>query len=291
MAKQKKQKKQKKRKRKNELTAATADRHVLYEASVQCVEADLDFFQRIFRKERKRPLRHLREDFCGTAALAVEFVRRHRDNRALGVDLDQPTLDWGIRQHVSTLGADAERLRLVREDVMNVTEPKVELVAALNFSYQVFKERETLRRYFEVARASLVPDGVLVLDAFGGTEAMEELEEDRDVPASIGAGGRKLPAFTYVWEQAKFNVVNHDMACHIHFEFTDGTRMERAFSYEWRLWMLPELQEIMLEAGFRKAEVYLEGWDEEEEESDGIFRRRTWYDNMAGWVAYVVGWR
>ncbi len=286
-----KNKKQKKRKKKNQLTAEEADRHVLYEASVQCVEADLDFFQRVFRKERGRPLRHLREDFCGTAALATEFVRRNKDNRALGVDLDQPTLDWGLRNHVSTLGSDVERIRLVRDDVMNVTEPKVDLVAALNFSYQVFKDRDTLRRYFKTAYDSLVPDGALVLDAFGGTEAMEELEEDRDVAASIGVGGRKLPAFTYVWEQAKFNVVNHDILCHIHFEFADGTRMERAFTYDWRLWTLPELQELVLEAGFDRAEVYLEGWDEEEEESDGVFRRRTQYDNMAGWVAYVVGWR
>lgn len=92
-----KKNRKKKRKRKNELTAATADRHILYEASVQCVEADIDFFLRIFRKTRSRPLRNLREDFCGTAALATDFIRRHKENRAVGVDLDQPTLDWGFR--------------------------------------------------------------------------------------------------------------------------------------------------------------------------------------------------
>ena len=281
----------KKRKSKNQLTAANADRHILYEASVQCVEADLDFFQRVFRKQRGRPLRHLREDFCGTAALATEFVRRHRDNYAVGVDLDQPTLDWGLQHHVSTLGADTDRLRLVRDDVMNVSSPTVDLVAALNFSYSVFKDRAVLRRYFQTAFDSLRPDGALVLDAFGGTEAMETLEEERDVPPFIGPNGKKLPAFTYVWEQAKFNAINHDILCHIHFRFDDGTEMKRAFTYDWRLWMLPELQEVLLEVGFKTAEVFLEGWDEDEDDSDGVFRRRTHYDNMAGWVAYVVGWR
>jgi hypothetical protein len=67
--------------------------------------------------------------------------------------------------------------------------------------------------------------------------------------------------------------------------------MERAFTYDWRLWTLPELQEILLEAGFQDAEVYMEGWDDEADEADGIFRRRTRFDNMAGWVGYVVGYR
>ena len=291
MAEKKKQKKPKKTGEKTRLTAATADRHVLYEASVQCVEADLDFFERIFRKRRRRPLRRLREDFCGTAALATEFVRHHRKNQALGVDLDRPTLDWGIRHHVSGLGEDAERLHLVCDDVRNVSAPKMELTAALNFSYSVFHTRDELRRYFRAAHDSLTPDGVFVLDAFGGTDAMETLKEDRKIPASIGPDGRKLPAFTYVWEQASFNVVDHRIRCHIHFRFADGSKLKRAFTYDWRLWTLPELQEILLEAGFSEAEVYLEGWDDERDESDGVFRRRTHYENMAGWVGYVVGWR
>ncbi len=271
------------------LSAATADRHLLYEASVQCVEADLDFFERTFRKKRKRPLRHLREDFCGTAALACEFIRRHPGNRALGVDLDRPTLDWGIHHHVSRLGADRDRLALLCEDVRNVREPKVELVAALNFSYSVFKSRDDLRGYFRGVRESLTGDGLFVLDAFGGSDAMEELEEDRKVAPSLTPDGGKLPGFTYVWDQARFNVIDHHILCHIHFKFKDGTRMKRAFTYDWRLWTLPELQEVMLEAGFARAEVYLEGWDDEIDEADGVFRRRKHYDNQAGWVGYVVG--
>ena len=47
----------------------------------------------------------------------------------------------------------------------------------------------------------------------------------------------------------------------------------------------------MREAGFSKAEVYMEGWDDDEDEADGIFRRRTYFENMAGWVGYVVGTR
>jgi cyclopropane fatty-acyl-phospholipid synthase-like methyltransferase len=273
------------------LTAATADRHLLYEASVQCVEADLDFFERVFHNKRGRSPRLLKEDFCGTSALACQFVKQHSENRAWGVDLHQPTLDWGRGRHVARLGEDRDRVTLVRDNVLNVTRPKVEIVCALNFSYSVFKTRDELRAYFKTARNSLTDDGIFVLDCFGGTEAMEKSTEDRKIPASISIEGKNLPAFTYVWDQARFNVVNHDILCHIHFKFQDGTVMKRAFTYNWRLWTLPELQELILEAGFSKAEVYMEGWDDEEDEADGIYRRRRNFENMAGWVGYVVGIR
>jgi SAM-dependent methyltransferase len=279
----------KKKNGKIKLTAATADRHILYQASVQCVEADLDFFDRLAKKKLGRPFRQLKEDFCGTAALAVEFVQRHPRNRAWGVDLHEPTLDWGRKHNLSRLGDATERVTLIQDDVLHVNEPKVDLVAALNFSYSVFKSRETLRNYFKNARASLVDGGIFVLDTFGGTEAMEEMDEDRKIPASIGFDGLKIPAFTYVWDQARFNTITHDILCHIHFKFSDGTMMKRAFTYDWRFWTLPEIQELMLEAGFSSAEVYMEGWDDDEDEADGIYRRRTYFENIAGWVGYMIG--
>jgi cyclopropane fatty-acyl-phospholipid synthase-like methyltransferase len=273
------------------LTAATADKHILYEASVQCVEADLAFFERVFRKKRGRSPRLLKEDFCGTSALACQFVKQHPENRAWGVDLHKPTLDWGRARHVARLGEDRDRVTLVQDNVLHVTQPKVEIVCALNFSYFVFKTREALRAYFRTAHSSLAGDGIFVLDCFGGTEAMESSTEDRRIPASISIEGKNLPAFTYIWDQARFNVINHDILCYIHFKFSDGTMMKRAFTYDWRLWTLPELQELLLEAGFSSAEVYMEGWDDKEDEADGIYRRRRTFENMAGWVGYVVGIR
>ena len=172
------------------MTAATADRHVLYEAAVQCVDADLDFFTRVFKRHRGRPLRRLREDFCGTAHLACEFVKRHRDNLAWGVDLHEPTLNWGIRHHVLPLGKAAERITLIRDDVRTARTPNMDAVAALNFSYQVFKTRDELRGYFRAARAALAPDGIFFLDAFGGTEAVDELLETRKIDPFPGPDGR-----------------------------------------------------------------------------------------------------
>ena len=51
------------------------DRHALYEAAVQGVEYDLDFFQRVHRALNGRAFTRFREDFCGTAAMACAWRR------------------------------------------------------------------------------------------------------------------------------------------------------------------------------------------------------------------------
>jgi hypothetical protein len=110
------------------------------------------------------------------------------------------------------------------------------------------------------------------------------------VPAGRDPDGTSLPAFRYIWEQASFSAIDHRIVCHIHFEV--GTRrLRRAFSYHWRLWTLPELCELLEEAGFRESRVYVEGWDDEDDEPDGVFRLRKRLDNEGGWISYVVGLR
>lgn len=265
-------------------------RHLLYTAAVQSVETDLDFMQRVYRKERGgQRFRRLREDFCGTAALACEWVRRNPKNWAWGVDLDRATLDWGQTHYVPRLGRAARRLRFLCSDVLEVREPKVDVVVAQNFSYSVFKQREQLQQYFRRVRRSLLPGGMFFLDAFGGTESIIAISETRRIAVSTALDGSRVSAFTYVWEQARFNPIDHHIVCHIHFKLGGGIKLNRAFTYDWRLWTLPELRELLLDSGFEAAEVYVEGWDEKEEDTDGIYRRRTRFENDAGWVAYVIG--
>ncbi len=285
----KKKEKDKKKKKRKQAKPLVRDRHLLYSASVQSADADLDFFQRVYKRKRGERFTTIREDFCGTALLACEFVRRNPQNRAIGIDLDRETLNWGRERYVPVLGKAAARLTLIEGDVLDSGHAKADVIAALNFSYNVFKMRDPLREYFRAVRKAMTPGGMFFLDAFGGTEAMEEDEENRKIPSSTAFDGTKVPKFTYIWEQAAFNPVNHDILCHIHFKLGDGTRIRRAFTYDWRLWTLPELQELMLEAGFAASEVYVEGWDDDEDDTDGIFRRRKRFENQCGWVAYVVG--
>jgi len=267
--------------------ARLPDKHHLYSASVQCPEADLRFCARVFRREFGRAPRTLREDFCGTALLACEFVRRGARHQAWGVDLHRETLDWGRAHWVPRLGPAAGRLHLVCRDVQDARTPRVDVVVALNFSYSVFKTRARLGAYFRAARAALGSRGLFVLDAWGGSETMGTIVEPRRIPAETAFDGTRVPAFTYVWEQARFNPVDHHIECHIHFR-RGAQRVRRAFSYDWRLWTLPELRELLIEAGFRAAEVYVEGWNHDDDEGDGIFLRKRRFANDLSWVAYVV---
>ena len=264
------------------------DLHYLYEASVQGVGTDLDFAARIFKKRNGRKPNDLREDFCGTAALACEWVKRSPKHRAWGVDIDRPTLDWGVAHNVTQLTPQAGELNLLCADVLKVKTPPVDLVMALNFSYCVFKTRDLVRTYFKQVRKALKKDGLFIMDIYGGTEAVGTKLEPRKVDAFTFADGTKVPSFKYIWDQAEYNVIDHHVVNYIHFNIPGIGKIEKAFTYDWRLWTLPELQELLIEAGFKSAEIYLHGWTKDCE-SDDIYRRRTSYENALGWVAYVVG--
>ncbi len=265
------------------------DRHHLYELSVQNVDADLDFGEKVYRRRHGKAPLLLREDFCGTALLSCVWVRRRPENRALGVDSDAGTLERASKRNVAVLGRGAERLELACRDVSSLTRPRADLTMALNFSYWVWKTRPEMLAYFRVARAALRPGGILVLDLFGGTEAAVVSQEEREVEADSCFDGTRVPAFTYIWDQASFNPISHDFQCSIHFRLEDGTLLRQAFHYDWRFWMLPELRELLAEAGFARSEVYMDDWDEEQADSNGIFRRRRDFDNEGVWVGYLVG--
>jgi len=266
------------------------DIHWLYEASVQNVDTDLDFGKRVYAKHWKRKPLTVREDFCGTAKLAARWVQRNKQHEAWGIDFHQPTLEWGIRNNVSGLTEkQKQRLYLICGDVLEAETPQVDMAFALNFSFCVFKQRDTLRRYYNRVLDSLNDEGIFVMDIYGGTESVMAKSDDvREIPGFTTPEGIKIPDFDYIWEQADYNPINHDTTCHIHFKVPGHGKIKKAFTYEWRLWTLMEIQEILLEAGFSKAEVYLHDFDDNGE-SDEIFRLRKTYENVQGWVAYVVG--
>ncbi|MCG8403810.1 MAG: class I SAM-dependent methyltransferase [Phycisphaerales bacterium] len=260
------------------LTAKTADKHVLYQKSVQSPEAEVDFFTRIYKKRYGKLPTRFREDFCGTALISCDWVRRKKDNHAYGVDLHQPTLDWGRRHNLSRLTESVrERVHLVQDNVLHVTEPKVHVVGAFNFSYFIFKELRELEAYFKTVRRSLAPEGLFVLDAYGGYEAQQEMEEETT-----------HNGFTYVWDQAKYNPINDHTVCHIHFKFPDGSMLKRAFTYDWRLWTLGGIQDALIGAGFGATEVYWEGSDKDGD-GNGVYRKCKKAENTPGWNAYIIG--
>ncbi len=266
------------KKRKKSSLARRADRYDLYQRSVQEPECEVDFFDEVYRSiHRRRPI-VLREDFCGTFAVACDWVRRP-GRRAVAVDIDPEPLAWGREHNLAALGRVArERLTIRQRDVRTVADEKADVLCAENFSYWIFQTRDALRTYFEFARQNLAEGGIFVLDLMGGPDCYVEKHPDR----------RKLDGFTYLWELESFDPIDHAAVHHIHFQFRDGSRMKRAFTYRWRFWTIPEIREILAEAGFRSSTVYWEGTDKKTGEGDGVWKPATKATADPSWVAYVV---
>jgi SAM-dependent methyltransferase len=268
-----------KRKKKATTTLADkADRYALYERSVQAPDVDAGFAVDVFRSEfRKRPTR-LREDFCGTAAVCCEWVKLHAGNRAWGVDLDPEPLDWGTRHNVQALAKrQQQRVRLIEGDVRMTATPSVDVVMAQNFSYFLFPDRPTLLRYFRSVRRQLDDHGIFILDMYGGPEALRAQIEETD-----------YDDFTYCWDQDDFDPVTRQARCFIHFEFPDGSRLDEAFRYEWRMWTIPELREVLDDAGFTATEVWWEGTDPVTGEGDGEYTPVEHAEADDAWICYLV---
>jgi hypothetical protein len=257
--------------------AAQADRHDCYERAVQNPPFDASFMARTFQRLRGRPARVLREDFCGTAALCAAWVKRSSENRAYGIDLDTDTLHWGIEHNLIPLGKRAAGITLMKRDVREPVKFKSDVIAAFNFSYFCFRDPESLRGYLARARQGLARDGVLYLDLFGGPEAMQ-----------VQVERRRQRGFTYVWDQAAFNPITHEMTCHISFAFRDGSEMRRAFTYHWRLWSIPEIEHLARQAGFTDTICYWEGTDRRHSTGNGVYRPSRTGDNARAFIAYLA---
>ncbi len=258
--------------------AQAADKYACYEEAVQCVESEIDFVDDTYRSIRGKRAQSLREDFCGTANTSCEWIRRRKSNIAFGLDLDQEVLDWGLQHNVDRLShKERTRIRLFNQDVLQTDCEAVDVILAMNFSYQLFKTRNRLRHYFSQAHNGLKEDGLLIIDAYGGYDSYKVVKEKT-----------KYKNFTYYWDQAKYNPITGHMLCHIHFRFKDRSWIRKAFTYDWRLWTVPELREILNEAGFRKVQVYWEGTDEATGEGNGEFLPTDIGEDDPSWIVYIV---
>ena len=282
MAKNRNKKSTEKKKTSNELTMADkADKFYCYQESVQEPEHEVEIFDLIYKEAySKKPLT-LREDFCGTFAVCCEWVKSDKDRRAVGVDLCPETLGWGIENNLNKLDPSAkEKVEVLEKDVRSQTTPKVEILAAQNFSFWIFKTREEVVDYFKIAYGNLQDKGIMIMDMMGGKESYATDVTDKRTIVK-GKDG-----FKYRWEQAYFNPVTSDCSFYIHFKFGDGSRMKRAFEYHWRFWTIPEVREMLAEAGFKKSLVY---WDVAPEDEEEKWSAVDEADNDDSWLCYIVG--
>lgn len=252
------------------------DKYALYMRAVQSPDADAEFLRDTYKELKGKKAKVLREDFCGCFALSSEWVKLSSANQAWSVDLDPEPIDYGRHQLMPKLKSQQQkRIHLVEGDVLEIELPEAEIAVAVNFSYFIFKTREKMKKYFKQVYKSLKNDGVFFVDVFGGGACQDEVVDTH-----------RFKGFSYMWDQTGFDPVSNEALFHIHFKI-GKKKFEKVFSYDWRLWSIPELRELMQEVGFRKTHVYWEGTNRKGD-GNGVFTRTEKGEPCDSWIAYIA---
>ena len=265
--------------------AAKADKYECYLASVQSTDHEVEFFDQAFREEFGRQPVTLREDFCGTFGICCEWVKLGPKRTAIGVDLDPEPLIWGKEHNLASLtDSQQSRIRILQQDVRQRNRPRVDVLSAQNFSFWIFKTRAEVLQYFRVARSNMNDQSIMVMDMMGGGACFEVGHVDK---RTIRKGKR---GFKYFWEQTSFDPISGDAEFNISFKFADGSKLKNAFTYQWRFWSIPEIRELLSEAGFSASYVYWEQEDEDGEDT-GEWKRVSSAPSHPSWICYLVAVR
>jgi hypothetical protein len=283
---------------------ASLDTLELYRWSVQDPETHAIVLRMMYERLRRgrQPL-VLREDFAGTSAESVAWVMLQQGGRAIAVDRDGPTLDWARCRAFRLLGPLASGITFVRGDVRDVGPPEVpqaDILSALNYSILYQRHPEDLLSYLRHALDGLAPEGILVLNFFGGAAGVQPGTTRRRVtPNPRLSTESPIPAFDYLWEVRSYSRISQQLDCRIHFAVKDpsapeGIREVRdAFQYDWRLWSVQELVGACTQAGFSDVQVWRHTYDSSQGPV-GVFLRRVEPESLPAlekWSAYIVACR
>lgn len=234
------------------------DRHECYELCVQSPRHVVSLLRAIHANSPTV----LREDFCGSAAVARRWCEeahaQGESGSAIGVDLDAECLARAQR-----LAADIrDRLTLTQADVLDERSPitPADIVFVGNFSIGYIHTRPQLVRYLARCKRHLdlgqggFGGGVFVCDTYGGASAFKLGGLERRHPSR----GREIIRYSWQHEAADpmTGMVRNSISFRVELEGDIVEELPRAFVYEWRLWSIAELRDAMLEAGFRSTQVY-----------------------------------
>jgi hypothetical protein len=253
------------------------DKYYYYEESVQNADGEVITLSEKYEELTGIKPKTLREDFCGTGALMCEWAKLGTDRRAWGIDLDLEPIRIGKKRHWDRLSSDQkERVEYIEGNVLTANTEKADIIVALNFSYFIFKKRLDLVNYFKNVREGLEENGVFFLDIFGGPDSQTLLEEETE-----------YDDFSYFWDCVEFNPITHDCLFAIHFKPKGKKKVKNVFTYHWRFWTIPELRDILEEAGFSKTKVFWEE-DGDDGEGNGEFFATEEVENCQSWVSYIA---
>lgn len=258
-------------------------KYLLYEHGVQSPRWQTDYLPQFHQWLTRKTPYLFREDFCGTARISCEWVKQSDRHRALGLDLDPEPLRIARERNVSKLtDQEKSRIGLKRQDVRTRTSQKFDMIGAFNFSCFTFLNRKDLLTYFKAAHASLKKPGTLFLEIAGGPGFVEPGHESRKF--SVPGVGK----VEQIWEQHQYDPITAINDYSIHFRLPDGTWLQDAFQYHWRIWGISELREALRDAGFRKSVVLWEQVDRRGRGTGELLPTES-AELPESYVAYLVG--
>ena len=132
-----------------------------------------------------------------------------------------------------------------------------------------------MKSFLKRVHEGLRKDGIAFFDLFGGTQCGDAIEDKA-----------KRKNFTYYWDQTGFDPVSNEALFHIHFR-VGGRKYEKVFTYDWRLWSIPELRDLLDEAGFSRTRIYWEG-TKRDGTWNGIFKETKQGEPCLSWICYIV---
>lgn len=187
----------------------------------------------------KKPI--LREDFCGSAALARGWANAY--GPAIAADIDAAALHAAPRH---------PKIRYVARDCYTLT-TKADIIAATNFPLGYCHTRSTLLGYLRNVRTSLKPGGIFAADMYGGSDTFQVKRVSQRLR---GPRGEKI---TYTWEQRSACPLTSRVLNALHFTVKHNSitkRFDDAFTYDWRIWSIAELCDAFADAGFSGVDVF-----------------------------------
>jgi SAM-dependent methyltransferase len=259
---------------------APFEKYDYYEKAVQSTEVDVEFLRNAYFRLRQKYPTSLREDFCGTFALCAQWIQYKKHHTAFGVDLDPEPIAYGQSHYAAKMTAEERsRLKVFNQNVLNPKLPKADIVCAMNFSYFIFKKRNDLKTYLANALKHLNKDGVLILDCFGGPACQKPIEDRH-----------RKDGFYYYWDQKSWDPITHEAEFQIHFQPFNGKKHKNVFNYDWRMWSVAEIRDLMAEVGFKRSAVFWEGTSRNGS-GNGKYaiKERVFEPDTEAWVCYVAG--
>jgi hypothetical protein len=238
-------------------------RYDLYRACVQDGERMVRFLRAVHGGKGKGQPRVLRDDFAGPAGLACAWASDSVEHVGIGVDVDAEPLG-----HAPVRGEIAQRVKLVVSDAEKCS-ARADVICAMNFAMCELHTRAEAIGYLRGVLGSLESGGVFACDIYGGVNAWVPGALVTFAEGPVGPGSKRVGKIEYHWQQKEADCVRGMVENHLHFKLGAAAakklgceaKWTSAFVYQWRLWSIAELRDLMMEAGFGSVEVYAQMGD------------------------------